>query len=944
MTTSHADARPLTAVDTLTPAAGDVVDVLEGEVLVFSLSPDGRRTPLCTVAAGSVVVGCSPAAEGETLLVTGLPGTQVRTTTLDSGQNHVGQLQEWVDVLGSALTQGRWPGNLITIASAGSMLAPGENVGPQREDDRYVWVRVTAGSAELCGMEGAEITADDPALPLPRGTWLRSGLRCRIVEVEPPADDAGWAQALELWGRLSVNAVSVRQRVEDLDAALERQNIDERSGAAINQGVDLLTMAVGAKERPPVIADKAQSEQLFAAFMAARAAGLVVTDEALLRAAEDVENGREPAAAVASVANARARPVTLEAGWHRREGTPKFVQVAQESSRDTVPRALVWKRGWTLVDSTGEAVSVDDEIAERVSRKAIELLPVLPASPSTLRDLGRLALRGSGREWVAVGLVTGLVAMMTFFTPYLLGQLPQLFATNASATAYAAIFIALLFIVLAGAAWQAVRALALLRARSRTLAVASGAVWDRIMRLPAPWHATRKLGNRLNQASSANFASAAFPDETLIRLLDTAAILGALLAIATTGPALLVTLLLVFALQAAIIVGFLKSTVSRASDRITASAEASGRLIEILSAIPRLRVSGAESRAFLRWAELQAKFARADLSLRRLTMVQGVVIAVWPVFTLLVIITVIGLTGGTFGQFITAQTAATAGTVAISALAMSGGAAVVARQSILKTTPTLEAVPEGGGEGAQPGTLSGGIEVRDIVFRYAPDLPPVLDKVSLTVNPGEQVAIVGPSGCGKTTLMRIILGLETAESGVMLIDGRDLTGLDRPAVRRQIGSVLQSAALLPASIRENVSMGRPLTQDQIWEALDAAFVGNDVRQLAMGLDTPVSDGGGTLSGGQRQRILIARALAGRPRVLVLDEATSALDNVTQAGIVSALDQLNITRLVVAHRLSTIRHADRIFVLEDGHLVDQGTYDELVSRPGPFRELASRQET
>ena len=112
----------------------------------------------------------------------------------------------------------------------------------------------------------------------------------------------------------------------------------------------------------------------------------------------------------------------------------------------------------------------------------------------------------------------------------------------------------------------------------------------------------------------------------------------------------------------------------------------------------------------------------------------------------------------------------------------------------------------------------------------------------------------------------------------------------------------------------------------------------------MGLDTPVSDGGGTLSGGQRQRILIARALAGRPRVLVLDEATSALDNVTQAGIVSALDQLNITRLVVAHRLSTIRHADRIFVLEDGHLVDQGTYDELVSRPGPFRELASRQET
>ena len=305
---------------------------------------------------------------------------------------------------------------------------------------------------------------------------------------------------------------------------------------------------------------------------------------------------------------------------------------------------------------------------------------------------------------------------------------------------------------------------------------------------------------------------------------------------------------------------------------------------------------------------------------------------------------VIGLTGGTFGQFITAQTAAIAGTVAISAFAMSGGAAVVARQSLLKTKPTLEAIPEGGGEGVQPGTLSGSIEVRDIVFRYAPDLPPVLDKVSLSVQPGEHVAIVGPSGCGKTTLMRIILGLEDAESGMLLIDGRDLSGLDRPAVRRQVGSVLQSATLLPGSIRENVAMGRPMLQDEIWAALDAAFVADDVRKLAMGLDTPVSDGGGTLSGGQRQRVLIARALAGRPRVLVLDEATSALDNVTQAGIIAALDQLNITRIVVAHRLSTIRNADRIFVLEDGHLVDSGTYDELTSRPGPFRELAARQET
>jgi ABC-type bacteriocin/lantibiotic exporter with double-glycine peptidase domain len=937
-------ARPLTAVDTLNPAPGEVIEVLVGEVLVFAVGSDGHRTPLCTAHHGQVIVGCDQADDGSSLLVTGLPGTEVRVTTLARGDITTEQLSTWLDLLGGALAQDRWPGSLVPIASAGSMLAPGECVGPRRDDPQLVWVRVTAGTADLCGMDPARIGPQDPALPLTHGTWLRAGLRCRIVEDSAPDTAARWADALNLWGRLTVSAVEERAHRADLTAALNRQAVNERAGAAIHKGVDLLTTAVGAKERPPVLADAAQSQQLFVAMTTARASGLTVTEDALLRAAEEVESGRDPETAIAAVADARPRPITLEAGWNRREGTPKYVQIAVDTSRTTEPRALVWRRGWVLIDSEGNSQNVDDEVAARVSRKAIEFLPVLPPQPSNLRDLARLAVRGSAREWIAVGVVTGLVALMTFFTPFLLGKLPELFTTDAPTTAYAAIFIALLLVVLAGAAWQSVRALALLRARSRSVAIASGAVWERIMRLPAPWHGKRKLGDRLNQASSTNFASGAFPDETLTQLLNTAAVFGALLAIATTGPVLLAALVVVFALQAVVISVFLRATVSRASDRITASAEASGRLIEILRAIPRLRVSGAESRAFLRWAQLQAKFAQADLSLRRITMTQGVVIAAWPVFTLIVIIAVIGVAGGTFGQFITAQTAATAATVAISSLAMSGGAAVMARQALLKTEPTLAAVPEGGGDGVQPGTLSGSIEVRDIVFRYAPDLPAVLDKVSISVHPGEHVAFVGPSGCGKTTLMRIIIGLEDAESGVLLIDGRDLSGLDRPAVRRQVGSVLQSAVLLPASIRENVAMGRTFTQDEIWAALDAAFVGDDVRALAMGLDTPVSDGGGTLSGGQRQRILIARALAGRPRVLVLDEATSALDNVTQAGIVAALDQLNITRLVVAHRLSTIRNADRIFVLEDGHLVDSGTYDELMDRPGPFRDLAARQET
>jgi ABC-type bacteriocin/lantibiotic exporter with double-glycine peptidase domain len=214
--------------------------------------------------------------------------------------------------------------------------------------------------------------------------------------------------------------------------------------------------------------------------------------------------------------------------------------------------------------------------------------------------------------------------------------------------------------------------------------------------------------------------------------------------------------------------------------------------------------------------------------------------------------------------------------------------------------------------------------------------------VSIDVHPGEHVAIVGPSGCGKSTLMRVLLGLDDAESGTILVDDRDLATLDRTAVRRQIGSVLQSSLLLPGPIRLNVDMGRGLPSTRIWEALEQAAVADDVRAMALGLDTPVADGGGTISGGQRQRILIARALAGKPRLLIFDEATSALDNITQADVVAELERLQLTRIVIAHRLATVKHADRILVMDAGRIVDMGTYDELMGREGLFREIARRQ--
>lgn len=204
------------------------------------------------------------------------------------------------------------------------------------------------------------------------------------------------------------------------------------------------------------------------------------------------------------------------------------------------------------------------------------------------------------------------------------------------------------------------------------------------------------------------------------------------------------------------------------------------------------------------------------------------------------------------------------------------------------------------------------------------------------------MALVGPSGSGKSTVFRLLLGFETPQAGAVSYDGRDLGHLDLKAVRRQLGVVLQRGAILPGSLFENIVGSAPLGQEDAWDAARMAGFDEHVRHMPMGMHTVLSEGRGTLSGGQRQRPLIARAIARRPRVLLMDEATSALDNRTQAIVSESLAHLNTTRLVIAHRLSTVIHADRIYVVERGRIVQSGTYEELMRVDGPFRELARRQ--
>ena len=598
---------------------------------------------------------------------------------------------------------------------------------------------------------------------------------------------------------------------------------------------------------------------------------------------------------------------------------------------------------WTIIDPRQIGVPLVEarEIREQLNGRAWEFVPVLAPMPLRLGDLGRLALKQSGRDVFVIGLLSIGLALLAFFTPYILGKVAgDLNRIHPREVVTAIMILTLLLLVSVG--WRYVRSVALVRIRTRGSALAGGAAWDRLMRLRTTWHGQYSLGDRMVQSTAVSTASVMVPNYVLVDVLDSVTVIGGLAAVATTSAALLGAVTLMLVIQLAVNVWLTRETARRTSTRMSASADSQGRLMETLRAIDQLKVYGAESRAFRRWAVPQARLTRNDLAVRRIAMVQALAISAWPVLGMIVLVGVSGLSNASFAEFVTAQAALAISGTALGATALSTSSLMSGRAVLSTLKPVLAATPEGDSQGVELGLLNGDVTFNDVTFRYASGAKAALEGISFTVSAGERLAIVGPSGCGKTTLVRILLGLEDPESGVLTIDGRDMAFLDRSSFRRQVGCVLQSSALMPGSIRFNVDMGRGLRSSEIWRALEWASVADEVHAMGLGIDSLLVDGSGAVSGGQRQRILLARALAGNPRMLILDEATSAQDNVTQESINVHMDKLRVTRIVIAHRLSTIEGVDRILVIDAGKVVQQGTYEELVAHPGHFADLVRRQ--
>ena len=655
---------------------------------------------------------------------------------------------------------------------------------------------------------------------------------------------------------------------------------------------------------------------------------------------------RDPLGDIARASQIKLRQVLLKEEWWRQDSGPLLAYMEE----DDRPVALVpvSPTKYKLYDSLNKTnILVDYQVAQGIKPFAVAFYRPFPNTKINAKGLLLFGIENTWKRDLVIVMLMGILGgLLGMLIPVATGIIFDSIIPAGERLQLLQIGFFLAASALATMLFQLTRSFAVLRVEGKIEGSVQAAVWDRLLGLPVPFFKQYTSGELAMRAMGISQIRQTLSGVTITTLITSifSIFQFVLLFYYSWRLALIATGLVFFAMLLTLILGIIQIPNERRmvefTDKIT------GIILELINGVNKFRVAGAESRAFYLWSKEFGEGAVVYLKKEKLSNLLTTFNSVFPILGAMTIFFAlqhfdqITLDPGKFIAFNAAFITFSTSMIAMSEALLTINNIIPLYQ---RSKPILETLPEHDVAKGDPGELTGDIEVGHVTFRYKEDGPIILKDVSFTIKEGEYVALVGPSGSGKSTLFRVLLGFEKPESGQVFYNGQDVNNVDVKAVRKQLGVVLQNGKLMQGDIYSNIVGSNPnLTLGDAIEATKMAGLYDDIKEMPMGMHTVVSDGGGTLSGGQRQRLLIARAIVNKPRIIFFDEATSALDNRTQAIVSQSLDSLNATRIVIAHRLSTIMNCERIIVLDQGKIVEMGTYDELMDKNGIFYELAKRQ--
>ncbi|OHB67469.1 MAG: NHLP bacteriocin export ABC transporter permease/ATPase subunit [Planctomycetes bacterium RBG_13_63_9] len=927
--------------------------VAVGHVDVFAVplengQPSGARVHVCRAEVGQLFFGTQPErATGLGLIAVGTPDSQVLELPRASLQELDGDpaelaalLDAWIEGLTAGVAHGRLAGHVSLLATEGdSRHEAGKSVTPAHGT---YWICGTGLTVRFLGKIELSLPDAKAVFPLAGSGWLETADRTKVwaARSESLVTDSRLWPGLERFHQTVLSSAAASAREAD-EAELDRLTLKSRFEDQLMQSTLAQLASTVEPERTGDTLLLQQEDPLLAAFrLIGQRLGVPIKTPRDL----GQRSHRDPISAIARASQLRTRRVLLSGDWWRQDNGPLLAFCGEENR----PVALlpISTKSYELVDpTTGSRTPLTRAGASAVGSFAYCFYRSFPPRALSPREILRFSLAGTRTDWLTVvllGLAGGLLGMLIpIATGVLFGRIIP--AAEHFQLLWLVLILAVTAVVMT--LFEFVQGVASVRLETRMNSSVEAGVWDRLLNLPAPFFRQYSTGDLAMRAMGIARIRQVLTDAAMSSVLTFvfSLVSFALLFYLDARLALLATLLFLIIAGVTCWAAVVQLRYERENHHVRG--RVASIVLQLLTGISRLRVAGAERRALAFWAKSFRLQTKLGFQAQLVSNNASTFLATVPILTSSVIFGAVAFLGSE-KLYLATFLAFNAAFVQIIAASVTVSSTVTSLLEIVplyeRAKPILVAEPEFNQDKREPDDLRGDIEISHVSFRYHDDGPLVLDDVSIHIRQGEFVAFVGPSGAGKSTILRLLLGFETPTTGSIYYDREDLARLDYQAVRRQMGVVLQNSQLTPGSILSNIVGSSLLTIEDAWEAARLSELDAEIAQMPMEMYTVITEGASTLSGGQRQRLMIARAVVSKPKILLFDEATSALDNVAQAKVAESLDNLKATRVVVAHRLSTIVNADRICVIDRGRVVQQGRYHDLMEQPGLFADLAKRQ--